>query len=554
MKKKILCLSLAVLMIAASFVGCGKKDKATFMIEQGMENSKDAVTITMYVLAESKVHAEQEARVEDAANLILDPYKIKLDLKYFTEDEYYTTLESNLAEMKSHSGETRETETPVYTDENGIPKTYYPPNPEYQVDVFYFSGYDRYKKYSSAGYLSDFSKELTENAVELKNGISSVLYESVNTVNGKYDMMPVNTAIGEYTYMLVSKDILKSENLKTDNIGTLVSDKCAELLASVKQYYPEYIPLYSSEGVLAFDDVKFFGTAANGYASNDFSILAGTYDDSWTYGKKDAYPVMSGINATVENGNPTAIEQLKRLKSYEFNGYYPTDDNMDKPFAVGYVKGGAEIVDKYSEDYEVVVLDTPTLTTESLYENVMAISKDNTNVKASARVLSELYTNAELINVIAHGVEGENYIDATPAGSASKVIKPQAKDERFVYDIDANKVANTAMVYPTIDEDPAKCDRIRSQNSNAKADLLLGYTLYGSSKLDAMTKINEYSAAAYAKIVAAKNQAELDAVLADIAKTLESDDVKKIFDKGGIYDEYMKWLTAKGIYATEETK
>ncbi|MBO7302805.1 MAG: hypothetical protein J6U68_01325 [Clostridia bacterium] len=554
MKKKILCLSLAVLMIAASFVGCGKKDKATFMIEQGMENSKEAVTITMYVLAESKVHADQEARVENAANLILDPYKIKLDLKYFTEDEYYTTLETNLAEMKAHSGETRETEAPVYTDENGIPKTYYPPNEEYQVDVFYFSGYDRYKKYSSEGYLADFSKELTENATELKDGISSVLYESVNTVNGKYDMMPVNTAVGEYTYMLVSKEILKSENLSTDNVGTLVSSSCADLLASVKKYYPDYVPLYSSEGVLAFDDVKFFGTAANGYASDEFSILAGTYNDSWTYGKKNEYPVMSGINATVENGNPTVIEQIKRLKSYEFNGYYPTDDNMDKPFAVGYFKGTSEIVDKYSEDYEVVVLDTPTLTTEALYENVIALSKENTSLKASARVLSELYTNEELINVLAHGVEGENYIDATPAGSTAKVIKPQAKDERFVYDIDINKVANTSKVYPTVDEDPARCERIRSQNADAKADLLLGYTLYGSSKLDAMKSINEYSAAAYAKILAAKNEAELDAVLADIAKTVEGDDVKKIFAGGGVYDEYMKWLTANKIYVTEEKK
>lgn len=547
MKKRILCLSLCVLMIAACFAGCGKKDKDKLMNELGMENSKNAVTITMYVLAESEVHPEQEARVEEAASAILSSYKIKLDLKYFTEENYYKTLEENLAIMKEKNGE-RETEAPVYTDENGIPKTYYPPNEEYQVDIFYFSGYDRYKKYSDNGYLADFSKELTDSVTDLKNGVSSILYEGVNTVNGKYDMMPVNAAIGEYTYMLVDKELLEKETSVIGDIGTLTSNECAELLANVKKYYPEYVPLYSSEGVLAFDNVKFFGTDSKGYASDDFSLIAGTYNDAWSYGQKDEYPTMSAVNATVSNGSANVIDQIKRLKSYEFNGYYATEADAEKPFAVGYIKGGLDVVEKYGEDYEIVVVDSPKLTTEALYENVMALSKNNTNLKSSTRVLSELYNNEALANIIAHGVEDENYIDATSSGSSFKVIKKLVKDERYVYDIALDKVANPSLVYSTVDEDPARSEKILAQNADVEQDLLLGYTLYGSGKLDTMLKINEQSKGIYTKIVEAKDQAALDTALDEMNKLIESEDVKAVFADGGIYSNYMKWLTDKKIY------
>ena len=117
MKKKILCLALCALMIVASFVGCGEKSRDELMNQIGEETSKGAVLLTMYVLAENPVSAEQELLVENAANDIVDKYKIKLDLKYFTADKYYKTLEDNLARMKTYYGNkenlSKETEIPA---------------------------------------------------------------------------------------------------------------------------------------------------------------------------------------------------------------------------------------------------------------------------------------------------------------------------------------------------------------------------------------------------------------------------------------------------------
>ena len=555
MKKKILCLALCALMIIASFVGCGEKSRDELMNQIGEDTSKGAVTLTMYILADSKVSAEQELLVENAVNAIVDAYKIKLDLKYFTEDEYYTTLEKNLAKMKTYYGNKehlgKETEAPVYTDENGLPSRYYPPVEDFQVDLFYFSGYDKYLEYKNAEYLADFEAELINSASGLKGNISSIFYQNVKKINGSYNMMPTNTAVGEYTYMLVHKDVLKSTQYASSQIVSPVSDECAELLAMVNNFYPEYEPFYSSEGVLVFDDVKFFGTDANGATSNDFSILAGTYNSDWVSGAKDAYPTMSGINATTDSGNGNVIDQIKRLKNYEISGYYSAADSS-KPFAVGYIKGGLEVIDQYSEDYEITVVDTPTLTTEAFYENVIAISSQNKSLSSSARILAELYTNEALINLLAHGVEGENYIwtnsDVLDKNdNPYRVIRKQAKDDRYIYDIAPERIGNLAAVYPTVDDDPARSERILAQNSDAKLDLLFGYSLIGAGQdLAPMAKIEADSKTAYDKIIAAKNNAELDEAIDEMNAMLESDEAKAVLEKIGAY--YLTWLTGKGIY------
>ena len=554
MKKKILCLALCALMIVASFVGCGEKSRDMLMNQIGEESSYGAATLVMYILAEEKVSAEQEILVENAVNDIVDAYKIKLDLRYHTAEDYYKTLEKNMEEFKAYntSGSKKETEAPVYTDENGLPVTYYPPSKDFQVDLFYFGGYDKYMQYKDAGYFADFSGELINSASLLKSGISSALYENVKAVNGTYNMMPVNSAIGEYTYLLVNKGLVSTQ-IKAEEISSLTCDECVDLLEMVDKYYTDYVPLYSSEGILALDDVKFFNADAKGFASQDFSILAGTYNSDWKYGATNAYPVMSGMNATVDNGSKTVADQIKILKNYEFNGYYATEEEADKPFAVGYVKGGLDVLETYGDDYEIVVLDTPTLKTEDLYKNAWAISSQTNNLSSSARILAELYTNEELINILTNGVEGENYIWRESEvldknDEPYRVIEKQAKDERYVYNIDPYKMGNVANIYSSTNEDPKRAERILEQNGDVKKDLLLGYTLYGSGlKLDSMVKVAEYSKTAYDKLVAAKDSAALDAAFAEIDVMLASEEVKAILE-GDIAAHYMKWLTDKKIY------
>lgn len=563
MKKKFLCLALCLLMIVASFAGCEEKGRDEVMNDMGEETSVGAVTLNMYLLAESEVSPEQELLVENAVNDIVNAHKIRLDLKYLTADKYYSVIDANLERMKTYYANkehlSKETEAPVYTDENGLPATYYPPNEEFQVDIFYFSGYDRYLKYSKAGYLANFNETLVSSASTLKGNISSILYENVKNVNGQYDMMPINKEVGEYTYMLVNKDVLAKSQYRASDIASPVSENCRDLLNMVDTYFKDYVPFYSSEGILALDDVKFFGLDNNGFATEDFSLLAGTYDSAWNKGAQNAYPELGALNATKDNGKGTAIDQIKILKDYEFNGYYAEENEADKPFAVGYVKGGLEVLDKYGEDYEITVISKPTLTTEALYNGVLAISKQTKSLSQSAKILSELYTNEELINLLAHGVEGENYVwknsDVLDENdNPYRVIEKQDKDPRYIYNMDPNKIGNTAMVYPTVNDDPTRAQKILDQNADAKADLLLGFSFYGSgASLTGVPKLNEYSAEALKLITEAKNAEELDTAIAAIGAMMENAEVKAALEDvdGSLAKVYNKWLTDSKIIVVE---
>ena len=191
------------------------------------------------------------------------------------------------------------------------------------------------------------------------------------------------------------------------------------------------------------------------------------------------------------------------------------------------------------EDYEITVVDTPTLTTEAFYENVIAISSQNKSLSSSARILAELYTNEALINLLAHGVEGENYIWTNSNvldknDNPYRVIQKQAKDDRYIYDIAPERIGNLAAVYPTVDDDPARSERILAQNADAKLDLLFGYSLVGAGQdLAPMAKIEADSKTAYDKIIAAKNNAELDEAIDEMNAMLESDEAKAVLEKIG---------------------
>lgn len=546
MKKRILCLALCAIMVFACFVGCEEESREDIMNKIGKDASVNASTVTMYLLAESAVSAEQEAIIEAAVNEIMATYDVYLDLVYKTADKYYEALEENLKTMKETAEAEKEakkdktttateatTESEdeyLYIDENGLPKVYYPPNPDYHVDIFYFSGYDKYLEYKAADYLADFSTPIKDtNAKAIKHGVSTVLYDAVKSLNTKYDMMPCNTQVGEYTYLLLNKELLTSTQYTSAQIGNLLSDNCADFLKLVNDHYADYVPLYSSEGVLTYDTVKFLGADADGFSSDAFSLIAGSYDRTWKYGGDDQYPIMGKITDAADNGTVSVKEQINKLKNYEFSGYYATDAEKDKPFAVGYVKGDITLPEQYEDEYEVIVLEKPTLETEDIYENAFAISKYTKQINKTALVLSEVYTNETIINLLAHGVEGTNYqwTDSEMRNETTyeyyRVVEKIADDPKYAYNMDPAKIGNAAKVYPTVNDDPRRIDNILEQNYQSSPSLTFGFSIYSLKAANGadIQKIADYSAQAKKLLAAAKDAAALEAAFAEIDKLYE---------------------------------
>lgn len=553
MKLKLFSLLLSVLMIMLCFAGCADKDKADVMNKIGQEASEGAVSLSMYLMSEAPVSAEQEAAMEAAVNAITEKeFKVHLDLRYFTPDEYYTALEADLAEMTdfySGAGIGKQEGTPVYTDENGLPVTYYPPIEEFDVDIFYFGGYDKYVAYSEAGYLKDITTEIDGAAKALKAVINTNLLSQVKNLNGKYDMVPVNRAIGEYTYLLLNKDVLNETQYKASDITSLTDENCQDLLSLVDDVFgDDYVPLKSYTGELDLIDVTYFGVDGKGMMTDSFSLIAGTYDTDWAYGAAGSYPEMTSILNTADCGRLSAKDQIKVLKSYEFNGYYGTEADADKPFAVGYIKGGPEVIAEYSDDYEVVPVAMPTLTTADVYEHVFAISEKTNSVQQSAEVLTYLNTNEEFRNLLLYGIEEENYIwvdaigeDGNPIidedGNAYKVVSRITDDPEKTYIMDKNKTGNTVYAYPAEGENPLNSSYVLEQNQDIRLDYTLGFNLYNASfaklgdlDLTALKAVTVKSAELYDKLVAAADAAALDAVFAEMQAYIDGEEVKAVLD------------------------
>ena len=503
-----------------------------------------------------------------------------------------------MTEFYSGEGIGKKEENPVYTDENGLPMTYYPPIEEFDVDIFYFGGYDKYVKYSEAGYLKDISTEVDGSAKALKAVINTNLLNQVKALNGKYDMIPTNRAIGEYTYLLLNKKVLQETQYAASDITSLVDEDCQDLLSLVDDIFgDEYVPLKSYTGELDLIDVEYFGVDANGMMTDGFSLIAGTYDNSWAYGAAGSYPEMSHLLNTKDCGRLSAQEQIKVLKGYEFNGYLGDEADADKPFAVGYIKGGAEVVEKYGDDYEIVPVQMPKLETADIYEHVMAISEKTNSVKQSAEIITHLNTNEEFRNLILYGIEKENYIwvdaigeDGNPVidedGNVYKVVSRITDDPEKLYVMDKNKTGNVIYAYPAVGENPLASDNALAQNQDLQLDYTLGFNLYNASfaklgdlDLTALKAVTVASASFYQKIVDAKTEDALNAVLDEIKAYVDGADVKAVLDMPGMEEApetdapaedggedtpveeekdytsvvayYDEWLTAKALKVVE---
>ena len=500
MKKRLTCLLLSAIMILLCFAGCAEKTGDEVKKEIGEEASQDAVSLAMYLMSEQPVSKKQEELIEQKVNELTEAkYKVHLDLRYFTPSEYYEKLDADLATMKAfYEGGAvgKTTEEPQYIDENGLPMIYYPPLEEFDVDIFYFGGYAKYHEYMQLGYLSKLTESVDGKAKALKAVINSDILSSFKSVNGNdFYAIPTNRPVGEYTYLLLNKDVLEATQYSPNDIKSLTSENCQDLLSIVNEHMREgengFVPLYSATGELDILGAEFFGVDSNGLFTNEFSVLGGTYSYDWEWGKMDSFANMDNILTSADNGNMSIKDQITVLKEYEFDekengtGYYATEEEKaaNKPFAVGYIKGGPTDVSQYADDYEIVPVAFPTLRTADLYESMFGVSSYTSSLSGSMSIIAYLNTDEEFRNLILYGVEGENYVWKDSEildenGNPYRVVERLTKDEEKRYEMDVLKTGNVALAYTASDENPLEKLYYSDHYADMKKEWALGFSFY----------------------------------------------------------------------------
>jgi ABC-type glycerol-3-phosphate transport system substrate-binding protein len=266
MKKKFMCLLLALMMISSVLLtSCAQDDTISF------EETRPTQTLVIYMIAENEVSEKAEADVEEALNnLTQTKFKTKVDLRFFSEDKYYTALEATMKAKKkelnkakkealdkkkrekeirdsckeagiSYVPETTRAPSTVMTAEEtlvdqeyGIIRYKYPDPEENQVDIFYVGNYDKYQQYVDEEWLARLNDEVNTTSKKLKEHIPAIYMENIQD-EGIYGI-PNNTVVGEYTWMLLEKNLMDRYFCTADSITSLSSANLYTFLSDVYQF------------------------------------------------------------------------------------------------------------------------------------------------------------------------------------------------------------------------------------------------------------------------------------------------------------------------------
>ena len=586
MKKRLISLLLALVMILACLAGCSAKDDDEAVEDINEEASASAMTLVMYLLSEEKVSDEQANAVETAINKITkSKFKTQLDLRFYTADEYYTKLDEAFAARRAAeeagliaSVDTEETtEEETFENEWGVSEIKYPSVASYQVDMFYLGGYANYNKYMDMGMLQRLDEELTSASKKLSAYISTPFLTYMKTANNGTYALPTNTAIGEYSYLLLSKEALAATNYDTDEglktFTSLTADGVKDYLEDIAAYHTGYQPLYVgkdgdntiSQDVLASTGVYYWGIGEDGVFNDSFSLLASTAATG-KYGTKTT-SYMDGMYSVL--GDESAfVGQLKTVKKYYKDYTYDSAEAAtafaNGKAAVAYIKGGADIPDVYADKYVAIPVGMPTLRTEDLYENMFAVTTYSANTSRSMEIITYLNTNEDMRNLLQYGILDEDYelVDSDykdENGTPYKVAKLIPNDDgSYDYVMDINKTGNTLIAYCSEGQNPALISYIKEQNNVSLVSVTMGFMPdYNDMELDAeaFKKLREESAAVLKELLECEYDdydekvAELESRVDDVISALSlfaepSDDDNAC----GLAYLYEQWGIAMKIY------
>ncbi len=537
MTKRLICLLLSLVMLLSCLAGCADKGDDP-LDEIADDASEKTLTLSMYLMSEKEVSAEQASAIQEAVNKITkSKFKTQIILRYFTEDEYYTALETAFEKsasadefednfsnaLKDETGAATEEET--FVNEYGVVELKYPTISDYQVDIFYLSGYDRLMDYIEDEFVADLSTEVTSASKTLNSYIAPGYFTNSKIVCDGIYGIPTNQPIGEYTYMLVKKDILKKYDHTGADFTSIFASNTQHLLDIVSKYHPEYVPLrsFTDNGELDVSNIRFFGVDENGMIDTDsFSLLGGAYKSSWKYLVEGEYTPCANIFNSAD-----FTSQLNTLVTYKQNGYYGNASDADKPFAIGYIKGGAEVIETYGEDYEIVVLEKPTMNTYDMFNNMFSVSANSSDLARSMEIITYLNTNVDFRNLILYGIEGENYklIESEiedSHGEPYKVVR-RLNDS---YMMAPEKTGNVILAYPLEGQAADINEFYKQQNLDSTTNLVLGFThdFEGEQLSEEHAQyLREKSKEVLAELSAITSTEELAQYINDIRKEISAD-------------------------------
>ena len=573
MKKKLISLLLCITMLL-SFVlaSCNVSPTDTEEEEIKNEGVRTAMTLVWALVCEEIPSEATQKSIEDAVNKITEArYMTHIALEFYTEEGYSEAMEERMLAqqeekerreearkvwkkfvkanriIKNEDGSTykveteklyeqfwesypeyqkyvqpeetteedqTETEAETVLNEWGIGVLAYPEPEEYQIDILYISGYNDYYRYIKNEWIASLDMAISEDAGLLSDYIFPAFMTAAQTVYGTY-AIPNNRTIGDYTYLLLRKELIEKYYYVADNITSLTDPLCQDFLYDVATSETEnFVPLLNNAVTKQPQNIRYWGLdyveedgmVVSQSCKNVFSVIGSSYGKHITQIKEShcVYQCMILLN----DSNYT--NQLKTLKQYEVDGYYGAGDEETRQFAAGIVVGDLiDLVPKYSEDYHMIVIDYPRGTEEDLFEHMWAVSDSCKDVSRAMEIITYLNTNADFRNLIQYGIKDVHYTVNPTTGVAERLNND--------YLMDIYKTGNVFLAYPEAGMDPEAWTYGKLQNQNAKVDLAVGFSVADTEEVilnkNGLDAVKEYSAKLEAALNLCVTPEDIDLIL-----------------------------------------
>lgn len=497
MKKRCICLLIGmVALLALMLTSCGGGGGTV------AETTRAAVSLNLWIITEDETTEAAAAEVEAAFNAITEAdYTTHVDIVFCTADQYKAALDAKFDKIDSKPGNLKapvQLSNATYKDDTGMTRVLFPEVWEYQMDIVLITGQDMLNEYKWR--LKDLTGNLNTTNKIIKTYINNDIMDNA-AVNGAWYAVPNNGMIGEYTFMLVNKELAEDYYFDPASFTSFgVNTPAAQLIDEVAQAIEKgeltgVAPMY---GMADYPLVKYWSQYEDAQ-----SVLATMYASS-------GMQIGSGVTAVnlFEDANyKSFMQQMYYCKE---QGYFRNEADPEDTFAVAVMEGDYSIYREYGEDYYVIPLAYPRLEDTDVFDSMFAVTNYTTNLDRSMEIIQALTCESELRNVLQYGVEGTHY-ELDDDGVVKRL--------NHNYMMNINYTGNAFKAYP---EEGMPADIWQNiaidQNSDAMLSIVFGTTKYLNTIDQAAWKqMSNVSLSYFERLAMCETVSEFEAFL-DVAK------------------------------------
>ncbi len=513
MKRRIVSFLLCVAMIFTGILatGCAGEGDDSLTTETGDEGSaliRSSMTLTLWVPTESEMNEETEEAlelVEEAINKITQAeYDTAIKLYAIPTDEYEDAVKKQMQDItdrkekaEKEAAERRkaereaakrgETLPPLITnkdDESVNPYDLivdsgatYPHVEKNQMDIFLIRGYEDYRYYVDNMFVESLDDEINGTSKVLKSYIYPDFFEAAK-VDGMTYGIPNNHALGEYTYLLVNKELATKYNYTQNDLMNIAYcqsfiEKVAAGEAGVTPVWGNITPAY----------MQYW----SGQDSKSFSVLASEVKPTDTSTPDKKVAALEAVEFKNVFDITSFVDNTYYQKLYTEKGYISTAESVDK-FGVGIVTATPGVVEElYADEYYVNTHQAPEGSLDDYCASMFAISTHTKDKARAMEIITRLNTETDLRTILQYGVEGEHWkydeLDDSIIVKLSDTYKMNLADTGNVY-----------MTYPDY-ETPMNWDSAKAQNLESFYPVtyyLTNYVHEGNSEL--IAELDAYNA------------------------------------------------------------